>query len=60
MIEGTHASKIKTTDRLKDLTGFAQGASHYKRRRNSMILLPQIATTSWSLKCIEVEPNGGQ
>lgn len=40
-------SKIKTADRLKDLPENAQGASHYHRRRNSMILLPQIATTSW-------------
>lgn len=39
--------KIKTTDRLKDLTENTQEASHYHKRRNSMVLLPQIATTSW-------------
>jgi len=39
--------KIKTTDRLKDLTENTQEDSHYHKRRNSMILLPQIASTTW-------------
>lgn len=39
--------KNKTTDRLKDPTESTQEGSHYHRRRNSLILLPQIATTSW-------------
>lgn len=38
---------IKSTDRFKGLTEDTQEASHYHKRRNSMILLPQIATTSW-------------